>query len=148
MKPTPKNWPRLSSALFYKDASPMIDWLCKAFGFTVRIKIVGDDGKIHHSELEYGEALIMVSEESAGEKPKYGVPMISPLTAGGDTQSLMLFVDDVDAHCAHARACGARIVSEPSNNDYGTEYWEDRSYGVCDPENHHWWFTQRIRDQP
>lgn len=147
MKPTPKNWPRLSSALYYRDAAKAIDWLCAAFGFKVRIKIAGDDGKIHHSELDFGEALIMVSEEYKDKNQRFGTAMLSPLTASGNTQSILLFVDDVDAHCAHARANGAKIVDEPADHDYGEDYWTDRSYGAQDMEGHLWWFTQRIRDQ-
>lgn len=146
MKPTPADWPRLSSCLYYCNASSMIDWLCAAFGFSVRLKVEGEGGRIEHSELEYGEALMMVGDERAGENPRWGVRMISPLTAGGNTQSIMLFVDDVDAHCAVARAAGANIIDEPAVHDYGEDYWADRSYGALDPEGHMWWFTQRIRD--
>ena len=42
MKPTPKGWPRLSSALCYDNAAAAIDWLCNAFGFEVRLKVEGD----------------------------------------------------------------------------------------------------------
>ena len=146
MKPTPADWPRLSSSLFYRDANRMIDWLCDAFGFSIRLKVEGDNGRIEHSELEYGEALIMVGDERAGEQPRWGVRMVSPLTAGGNTQCLMLFVDDVDGHCAHARSKGATIVDEPAVHDYGEDYWADRSYGALDPEGHMWWFTARLRD--
>lgn len=147
MKPTPKDWPRISSSLFYRDASRMIDWLCDAFGFEIRLKIEGDNGRIEHSELTYGDGLIMVGEERLGPNPKFGVQMLSPLTAVGNTQSMMVFVDDVDAHCAHAQARGAKIVDAPSVHDYGEDYWVDRSYGALDPEGHMWWFTQRLRDQ-
>ena len=58
----------------------------------------------------------------------------------------MIHVEDVDAHCARARAAGAMIVDEPTVHDYGEDYWADRSYGAVDPEGHLWWFTQRIRD--
>jgi len=123
----------------------MIDWLCDAFGFGVRLKIEGDNDRIEHSELTFGEGLIMVGSERRGE-PKFGTQMISPMTAAGNTQSMMVFVDDVDAHCAHARSKGARIVDEPTVHDYGEDYWTDRSYGALDPEGHLWWFTQRLRD--
>ena len=56
MKPTPNGWPRLSAAIFYDDAAGTIDWLCRAFGFDVRLKVEGDGGRIEHSELVYGEA--------------------------------------------------------------------------------------------
>lgn len=146
MKPCPKDWPRISSSLYYRDAGAMIDWLCDAFGFGVRLRIEGDNGRIEHSELTFGEGLIMVGSERRGEVPKFGTQMISPMTAVGNTQSMMVFVDDVDVHCAHARSKGARIVDEPTVHDYGEDYWTDRSYGALDPEGHLWWFTQRLRN--
>ncbi len=146
MKATPHGWPRISCAAIYRDAARMIDWLCDAYGFEVRLKVEGDNGSIVHSELTYGEGLIMVSGERAGkDAERFGVEMKSPLSAGCVTQSMMVFVDDVDAHCERARAAGARITQEPAVHDYGEDYWADRSYGALDPENHIWWFTQRIR---
>ena len=58
----------------------------------------------------------------------------------------MVFVDDAAAHCARARAAGAKIFEEPAIHDYGEDYWADRSYGAIDPEGHLWWFTERVRD--
>ena len=43
MKPTPTGWPRISSALYYDDAAKAIDWLCRAFGFEVQLKVEGDE---------------------------------------------------------------------------------------------------------
>ena len=142
----PADWPRLSTSLFYRDAAAAIDWLCRAMGFEVRLRIDGDGGKVIHSELSYGEALIMVGEEgeTSADRP-WRQSMRSPRSLdGANTQSIMLFVDDVDAHCATARACGAEIVDEPSVHDYGADYWTDRSYGLRDPEGHVWWLTQRL----
>ncbi len=146
MKDTPKDWPRISSGLYYRDAAKMIDWLCDAFGFEIKIKVEGENGRIEHSELTYGGGLIMVGEERVGAASRWNVDMKSPLSVGGaNTQGLMLYVDDVDAHCEHARAAGAKIVDEPTLHDYGDEYWADRSYGAVDPEGHLWWFSQRLR---
>jgi len=125
----------------------MIDWYCRAFGFQVRLKVEGDGGQIEHSELTYGGGMIFVGRERTGQEMKWGTPTASPNTVGGsNTQSLMVYVDDVDVHCKAARDAGARIVSEPELHDYGADYWADRSYGAVDPEGHLWWFTQRIRD--
>ncbi|MBS0447837.1 MAG: VOC family protein [Proteobacteria bacterium] len=146
MKPSPAGWPRLSASLYYRDAGPMIDWLCRAYGFELRLKVEGAPGRIEHSELTYGEAVLMVASEKAGPDARYGIDRLSPLGARCNTQGLMLYVDDVDAHCEAARAAGARIVDEPSVHDYGEDYWADRSYGAVDPEGHLWWFTQRLRD--
>ncbi|MDO9074047.1 MAG: VOC family protein [Rubrivivax sp.] len=145
MKPTPAGWPRISPGVYYRDATRMIDWLCSAFGFTVQIKVEGEGGRIEHSELIYGDGLIMVGEELAGAARRFETDRLSPLNARCNTQNLMVYVDDVDAHCAVARAAGARIVAEPELHDYGDTYWADRSYGAVDPEGHLWWFSQRVR---
>jgi len=147
MKPAPRGWPRISSAVFYEDAGAAIDWLCSAFGFEVRLRIEGEGGRIEHSELTFGEGLIMVG--SAGEQRERadrGFCVSPRATDGKNTQSLCVCVDDVDAHCARARAAGARIVSEPETKDYGEEYWSDRTYEAVDAEGHHWWFMQRVRE--
>ena len=75
------------------------------------------------------------------------MPTQSPRNLGGvNTQMMCIFVDDVDAHARHARSAGAKIIDEPTTTDYGEEYWSDRTYRAIDPEGHHWWFLQRVRD--
>jgi uncharacterized glyoxalase superfamily protein PhnB len=146
MKSTPSDWPRFSSSLAYLDAAAAIDWLCDAFGFQIRLKVEGEHGRIEHSELVYGEGLIMVSQENADSDRHWKRLLRSPASLGGSTtQSIMFFVDDANAHCAHARARGARIIEEPAVHDYGEDYWADRSYGALDLEGHLWWITQRLR---
>lgn len=140
MKPPPKDWPRISSSLFYEDAPAAIDWLCKAFDFKVRLRVDGEDGSIVHSELDYGEGLIMVSSVKPGRNSA------APSQVKGlNTQSLCVQVENVEAHLAQARAAGAVITDELAVHDYGEEYWADRAYGATDPGGHRWWFSQRIR---
>jgi uncharacterized glyoxalase superfamily protein PhnB len=146
MKKAPEGWPRISSAVFYDDAARAIDWLCQAFGFELRLKVEGEGGRIEHSELTFGEGVIMVG--SAGGKTSRAVPLPgrSPRSVGGaNTQMLGIYVDDADAHCARARAAGAKILEEPATQDYGEEHWSDRSYRAEDLEGHQWWFMQRMR---
>jgi uncharacterized glyoxalase superfamily protein PhnB len=145
MKPTPPDWPRVSPAIFYDDALGAIDWLCRAFDFEVRIKVLGKDGRLAHSELSYGDGVIMVAQGATSGGASRRVTRSPQSLDGANTQSLMLYVDDVDAHCARARSAGAVIDAEPSLHDYGEEYWADRSYGCRDLEQHHWWFSQRVR---
>jgi uncharacterized glyoxalase superfamily protein PhnB len=150
MNAPPPDWPRMTSAIFYRDAAAAIDWLCQAFGFAVRVRVEGEGGRIEHSELSYGEGLIMVAQEGRpSEARAWKSRMRSPLSvAGANTQSILLYVDDAEAHCARARAHGARIVEEPTVHDYGAEHWADRSYGALDLEGHMWWVTQRLRNPP
>lgn len=144
MKPTPPGWPRISSALWYPDANAAIDWLCEAFGFEVRLKVESSDGNVEHSELVLGDGLIMVGDCRA-EKLEKMPYMRTPAQAGGNTQNLMVYVDDVEAHCARARAAGAKITKEPETVDYGEDYWSDRGYACEDMGGHNWWFYQRLR---
>lgn len=150
MKPTPADWPRISSTVFYLDPGAAIDWLCQAFGFEIRMKIEGAKGRIEHSELDFGEGLVMVggagpdyADRNASMPWKAG--FASPKMVDGKmTQCMCVHVDDADAHCAHAKANGADIVQEPMTTDYGEDYWCDRTYAARDPEGHLWWFLQRI----
>jgi uncharacterized glyoxalase superfamily protein PhnB len=142
MKPTPPGWPRISSGIWYEDPAAAIDWLCRAFGFEVQLRVEGEDGTIEHSELVLGGGLIMVG----GEKHERFPHARPPSKAGGaNTQNLMVFVDDVEAHCKHAREAGAVITMEPETHDYGDDYWVDRIYECRDIGGHHWWFVQRLR---
>lgn len=149
MKPTPPGWPRISAAVFYEDPAAAIDFLVRAFGFEVQMKVEGDEGRIVHSELVFGGGLVMVG----GVGPKYEDPerpwrarTASPKSTGGKvTQNLCVYVDDADAHAAHARSAGAEIVYEPKTTDYGDDHWADRSYAAIDPEGHLWWFLERVR---
>lgn len=144
MNPTPPGWSRLSSSVFYENPKAAIAWLCEAFGFELRLKVEGEDGSIHHSELCYGEAVIMVGGTN-GTEPWQKLFRSPRSIGGGNTQSIALFVDDADAHHARAVAAGAKIIREPRIDDYGDDYWVDRTYGAEDLEGHMWWFMQRIR---
>ena len=146
MKPTPPGWPRISSSVCYEDPAKAIDWLCNAFGFEVRLKVKGDDGSILHSELVFGEGLIMLGGADKKAHPEYAYRQSPREIGGANTQNMMVYVDDVEAHCQRAREAGAKIVSEPATTDYGEEYWSDRSYEAEDLDGHHWWFSQRLRN--
>jgi len=145
MKPTPKGWPRMCASVYYEDARAAIDWLGRAFGFEVRLKVEGEGGRIEHSELVFGEAIVMVSDVKH-DKP-YNASFVSPRQVGGkNTQALCFFVDDADQHCERAKKAGAVIGMDPETHDYGDDYWVDRTYQATDPEGHTWWFMQRVSE--
>src|SRR5207253_8014550 len=60
---------------------------------------------------------------------------------GRQTQSLTVFVEDVDAHFVRAKSAGARIVEELQETMYG-----ERQYAALDLDGHHWLFSQHARD--
>lgn len=145
MKNPPEGWSRFTSSVYYEDASAAIDWLCKAFGFDVKIKI-DHEGKVAHSQITFGGGMIMVGSAGGAPRRPERAGCVSPGTVGGvNTQRMCVFVDDADAHCERARAAGAIIAAEPATEDHGADYWADRSYEAVDPEGHHWFFIQRVR---
>ena len=83
--------------------------------------------------MHFGDAGIMLNSARPGRA--------SPAQAGLLTQSLTVFVDDVDAHFERARSAGAKIVEELRETEYG-----ERQYGVEDLEGHHWLFSRHARD--
>jgi uncharacterized glyoxalase superfamily protein PhnB len=138
MKPTPDGWPRISASVFYDEPKLAIEWLCRVFGFEVRLIVETGDGSIAHSELVYGDGLVMVGGVSKRDFSQ------SPRQSRCNTQSLMVIVDDVEAHHARSKAHGVELFQELKVSDYGPEYWTDRSYGAVDCEGHRWWFSQRM----
>jgi PhnB protein len=130
----PEGYPRISPYLLYEDAGAAVDWLKNAFGFTERMRMPDDSGRVSHAELELGDGVVMLGTpgREAYKNPK---------NLGGNTSFVYIYVDDVDAHFAHAKEAGAEIESEPEDQVYG-----DRHYSAKDPEGHAWFFAQHIRD--
>ena len=129
-----------------RGASKAIDWLCRAFGFEVRLKIEGEGGRIEHSELRFGEGLVMVGQAggSSGRKPTADA---EPARRGRRrTPRCWASSWTTRTRTAPGPAPPGKILEEPTTNDYGDDYWADRTYRVEDPEGHHWWFIQRVRD--
>lgn len=127
--------PAIVSALVYKDAMAAFEWLQKAFGFEPAMLITDADGKLAHSEMVHGDGWIMVGNEWSENHR-------SPANLGGmNTQTVHLQLDqDIDAHCARARAAGAEILVEPETQFYG-----DRTYRARDLEGHIWTFGQTVQ---
>ena len=145
MKPPPPSWPRISSSLYYEDPKAAIDFLCRAFGFEVRLLVPGENDTIRHSELTFGEGVVMIASPKPEKFPRHKPP---PAVGGANTQNMMVYVDDVEAHFARAKGEGAVVLKELATTDHGPEYWSERGYECLDPGGHAWWFYQRLRNPP
>ena len=126
-----------SSALSYQDPKAAYRWLEAAFGFEPLFVILDAKGNLGHSEMAYGDSVVMVGGEWDAEHK-------SPKSVGGNnTQTVHVQLaegEDIDAHCARARKAGAEIMREPVMQFYG-----DRTYRVRDPEGHVWSFGVTVR---
>jgi uncharacterized glyoxalase superfamily protein PhnB len=106
----------------YEDVAAAIEWLCGAFGFRERWR-----AGTHRAQLWVGkEGAVVVMEPGADES---------------GARSVMVRVEDVDAHFERARRYGARILGPPTDFPYG-----ERQYNVVDPGGHRWTFSQSIAD--
>jgi len=130
----PENFPRITPYLLYENLDAAVDWLVPAFGFTERVRMKGPDGKANHAELGIGDGVVMMGHPGADYQ--------GPKRIGTNrTQLTYVYVDDVDKHFETAKAAGAWILSEPTDQFYG-----DRTYGAEDPEGHQWNFAEHVRD--
>ena len=124
----------LMSAVCYLDPKAALAWLEAAFGFEVSMLIEDGEGALIHSEMRFGNAVVMIGNEwSADHK--------SPKSIGGkNTQTVHIQITtDIDAHHARAQAAGAEILAAPETQFYG-----DRTYRCRDPEGHIWTVAQTI----
>ncbi len=124
---------RRITLLAYRDLAAAHAWLVDVLGLGAgRLEI--EDGRAVHGEVYAGDGVVWLHREA----PEHG--LVPPLATGGlTTASLAVHVDDVDAHCARARAAGAEVVHEPMDQPYGY-----REYSVRDLEGHLWSFQQPL----
>jgi len=131
----PTSRPACIPAACYQDPKKALDWLQQAFGFEIEMVIEDDAGNPVHSELRYGNGVIMVGAE-------WNEDTRSPASIGRKcTQTVHIHVsENIDQHCEHARKAGAEILQEPATQFYG-----DRTYRARDPEGHIWTFGQTVQ---
>jgi uncharacterized glyoxalase superfamily protein PhnB len=125
----------LTSALCYRDPKAALKFLEAAFGFELVMLIEDNDGNLAHSEMSFGDSVVMVGNEWTAQHK-------SPASIEGfNTQTVHIHLEDgIDAHCERARAAGAEILMEPADQFYG-----DRTYRCRDPEGHFWTVGAPVR---
>jgi predicted enzyme related to lactoylglutathione lyase len=124
--------------LIYQDVDKAIAWLCGAFGFTERFRTPPEpDGTIHHAQLAFGSGGVILTGQPAM------APFAPPQPTGSTPYlpSLLVRVDDVDAHYEQARQYGARVLGPPVSHEYG-----ERQYTAEDLGGYRWGFSQSVSD--
>jgi uncharacterized glyoxalase superfamily protein PhnB len=118
------------SHIEYQKLSDAISWLTRAFGFEEQYRY-GDP--VAGAQMMLGKACIMVRQAEPHQK--------SPAQLGYGTQSLTIFVEDVDGLFEKAKAAGAKVHEAPHETEYG-EY----QCAFEDLDGHHWLFARHARD--
>lgn len=116
--------------LVYENVAGAIAWLTAAFGFTEHYRY-GQPAQ--GAQMFLGSAWIMLASARPGQS--------SPKKLGCRTQSLTVFVEDVDGHYERSKSAGVKIVEELHETFYG-----ERQYGAEDLEGHHWLFSKHVQD--
>ena len=107
--------------LCYPDPSYAAEWLGKAFGFTVRLRIAN-----HRIQMRAGQGCFTIREGS---------------DAPNGSCTVQVRIEDASGHCERARAAGAKILAEPTEHNYG-----ERQYNAQDFHGHRWDFTETVAD--
>ena len=110
--------------LGYVDVPAAAQWLCDKFGFRKRLQIAN-----HRFQLSMGDGSVVVTERASG------APQVD------FAHSVLVRIEDVDAHYANALAGGVRIIRPPESYPFG-----ERQYTAEDFGGHVWTFSQTIAD--
>jgi uncharacterized glyoxalase superfamily protein PhnB len=121
--------------LFYEDVPAALDWLSRAFGFTEELRHKTPSGM--HAQMTFEGQRIMMGQGAKDWR------MSSPRGRDGQASvGVFVYLDDVDAHYARAKAADADIVHLPKDEEYG------RTYTVRDLDGHPWFFTRPPASAP
>jgi uncharacterized glyoxalase superfamily protein PhnB len=112
----------------YENITAGHDFLVDVLGFTSAGLVEDGAGTVVHGEVQVGGRRIWLHAAAGG--------LSTPRASGSASAGIVVHVADVDAHFARAKAKGANIVREPTDEDYG-----QREYGVQDPEGHSWYIA-------
>jgi uncharacterized glyoxalase superfamily protein PhnB len=120
----PRTLARLAVALYYSDPGAAARWLADVFGLRSWDRVPEEGDPKTWIEMHVGNASVILFELDG--KWSSGEPV---------THAVWVYVDDLEAHLAHAEARGARIIDGITQHGF-------RSYTAEDLEGHHWTFVQ------
>ena len=93
----------------------------------------GPDRKIMHTEIQIGDASVMVNDEVMGCR--------SPHSYGGSPVTFYLYFEDADAAFKKAIAAGAKSLMPVTDM-----FWGDRMGNVEDPFGYRWNIATRTKE--
>jgi PhnB protein len=132
--PIPEAYRGAVPYLCVRDAKAALEFYKKAFGAKELVRIeLGN--RIGHAEIEIGHARIMLCDEFPD------MNFLSPMSMGGSSSLVLLFVDNVDEVFLQAIDAGAEPVRPIETHFYG-----DRGGKIVDPFGHSWVISTHVED--
>src|SRR5262245_28599894 len=135
VKPIPDGASVVIPRLVCRDPAAEIEFIKQTFNAEERVRRPGQDGKLAHSLLTIGPAMIMIESEWPNMTNR------APQLDGTSPVVLFVYVEDVDQAVERAVAAGAKVLSPAAN-----QFWGDRTAWVMDPSGHVWTIAMRIED--
>ena len=135
VRPIPAGYHSVTPYLACGDAARAIDFYKKAFGAIEVMRMPGPDGKIGHAEVKIGDSRVMLTDEYRE------MDFLSPMTRGGTTVHIHLYIADADKVAERAVGAGAKLVQPVQDKFYG-----DRTGTVRDPFGHVWHLATHTED--
>jgi len=126
-KPIPEGYSAVTPYLVVPDVKGLMDFLTRAFGATVHLKMEMPGGGIAHADMLVFGSHVMMGQAGPHHA---AVPAM-----------LHLYVDDADA--VHARALAAGGVPDQPVKD---QFYGDRSGSVKDANGNIWWIATHKED--
>jgi PhnB protein len=136
-KPIPDSYRRVTPCLIVRGGVNALEFYADVFAATERSRFPGPGGTIAHAEIEIGDSVVIVEEES----PERGTKAPPPGGVDGSPSFLFIYVEDVDAVVARAVELGAGLQRVPEDQFYG-----DRDGSVVDPFGHVWTIATHMED--
>jgi PhnB protein len=135
--PIPETYRRVTPCLIVNGAAKAMEFYAEVFGATERMRFPGPDGSVAHAEIQIGDSVIIVEDESPHRgtqaPPLKGLP--------GTPCFQFIYVEDVDAVVARAVRLSATLRRAPEDQFYG-----DRDAFLVDPFGHGWTVASHVED--
>jgi PhnB protein len=135
--PVPESYRRVTPCLIVQGGAKALEFYAAVFGARERMRFPGPDGSVAHAEIEIGDSVVIVEEESpyrgTQAPPAGGLP--------GTPVFQFIYVEDVDATVARAVELGATQQRATEDQFYG-----DRDAYIVDPFGHGWTVASHVED--
>lgn len=116
--------------IVYRDLEGAVLWLSNAFAFVEHFRY---GNPVSGAQMRASNAFIMLKQALPGHA--------TPRELGFGTQSLTIFVPDIESHYEKAKSAGVVILEDLHETVYG-----EQQYAAEDLDGHHWLFSRHARD--
>jgi PhnB protein len=136
-KPIPDTYRRVTPCLVVQGGAKALEFYAAVFGATERMRFPGPGGTVAHAEIQIGDSVVIVEDES----PERGTKAPPPGGGAGSPSFLFIYVENADAVVARAVELGATVRRPPQDQFYG-----DRDGYIIDPFGHGWTIATHVED--